>query len=82
MKGKLSLVLYAAAIPLAFVNQWIADAHLRVRRADVAGAGSADRDAAQPLGSAPRQQIADLLQQHFRLARQRRRRHLGRLANA
>ena len=26
VKGKLSLVLYAAAIPLAFVNQWIADA--------------------------------------------------------
>ena len=25
-KGKLSLVLYAAAIPLAFVNQWISDA--------------------------------------------------------
>ena len=25
-KGNLSLVLYAAAIPLAFVNQWIADA--------------------------------------------------------
>ncbi len=25
MKGKLSLALYAAAIPLAFVNQWIAD---------------------------------------------------------
>jgi uncharacterized membrane protein len=25
-KGYLSLVLYAAAIPLAFVNQWIADA--------------------------------------------------------
>ena len=24
-KGKLSMVLYAAAIPLAFVNQWIAD---------------------------------------------------------
>jgi uncharacterized membrane protein len=26
VKGKLSLVLYAAAIVLAFVNQWIADA--------------------------------------------------------
>ena len=26
LKGKLSIVLYAAAIPLAFVNQWIADA--------------------------------------------------------
>jgi uncharacterized membrane protein len=25
-KGKLSMVLYAAAIPLAFVNQWISDA--------------------------------------------------------
>lgn len=25
-KGKLSLVLYAAAIPLAFVNEWISDA--------------------------------------------------------
>ena len=25
-KGKLSPLLYAAAIPLAFVNQWIADA--------------------------------------------------------
>ena len=25
-KGKLSLVLYIAAIPLAFVNQWISDA--------------------------------------------------------
>jgi len=25
-KGKLSIVLYAAAIPLAFVNEWIADA--------------------------------------------------------
>jgi uncharacterized membrane protein len=25
-KGKLSLVLYAASIPLAFVNQWISDA--------------------------------------------------------
>ena len=24
-KGKLSMALYAAAIPLAFVNQWIAD---------------------------------------------------------
>jgi uncharacterized membrane protein len=26
IKGKMSLLLYAAAIPLAFVNQWIADA--------------------------------------------------------
>ena len=26
LKGKLSLALYAAAIPLAFVNQWISDA--------------------------------------------------------
>jgi len=26
LKGKLSLALYAAAIPLAFVNEWIADA--------------------------------------------------------
>ena len=26
MKGKVSPVLYAAAIPLAFVHQWIADA--------------------------------------------------------
>lgn len=26
VKGKISLVLYVAAIPLAFVNQWIADA--------------------------------------------------------
>lgn len=25
LKGKLSMVLYAAAIPLAFVNQWISD---------------------------------------------------------
>jgi len=25
-KGKLSLALYVAAIPLAFVNQWISDA--------------------------------------------------------
>jgi uncharacterized membrane protein len=25
-KGKLSLALYVAAIPLAFVNEWIADA--------------------------------------------------------
>jgi uncharacterized membrane protein len=25
-KGKISMVLYAAAIPLAFVNQWISDA--------------------------------------------------------
>jgi uncharacterized membrane protein len=25
-KGKLSMLLYAAAIPLAFVNQWISDA--------------------------------------------------------
>ena len=42
-KGKLSLVLYAAAIPLAFVNQWIADAIYVSRGADVAGAGPADR---------------------------------------
>lgn len=26
VKGKMSLVLYAAAIPLAFLEQWIADA--------------------------------------------------------
>ena len=26
VKGKISAVLYVAAIPLAFVNQWIADA--------------------------------------------------------
>jgi uncharacterized membrane protein len=25
-KGKLSMLLYASAIPLAFVNQWISDA--------------------------------------------------------
>ena len=26
MKGKISLVLYIAAIPLAFVNEWLSDA--------------------------------------------------------
>jgi uncharacterized membrane protein len=26
VKGKLSIALYASAIPLAFVNQWISDA--------------------------------------------------------
>ena len=26
MKGKISVVMYAVAIPLAFVSQWIADA--------------------------------------------------------
>ena len=36
IKGKLSPVLYAIAIPLAFVNRWLSYAHLRRCRPDVA----------------------------------------------
>ena len=44
IKGKISAVLYAAAILLAFVHQLIADAIYVVRRADVARARPAHRD--------------------------------------
>ena len=42
-KGLVSPVLYALAIPLAFVQRWVSLGDLRVRRADVAGPRSAHR---------------------------------------
>ena len=42
-KGKLSPVLYLAAIPLAFVAPWIAEGHLRARRPHLDRPGPQDR---------------------------------------
>ena len=50
LKGKLSPVLYAAAIPLAFVNRWIAVGALRPGGADVAGPRPAHRVALRGRG--------------------------------
>jgi hypothetical protein len=43
-KGNLSLALYAAAIPLTFINSWIAVALVCLSRADVVRSGSSHRE--------------------------------------